>query len=104
MDAGGKLDVAVGVPVASQLQGDGRVNAGSIPAGRYAVLKHIGPYTGLHAATRGLVDWGVENGVVWKTADDGTWGAHIESYLTDPKKEPNSEKWQTEIAFQVADS
>src|SRR6516162_1902170 len=58
MDAGGKFDVAVAVPVASRLRGDGRVNAGSIPAGRYAVLKHIGPYTGLHAATRGLVDWG----------------------------------------------
>jgi effector-binding domain-containing protein len=104
MDPGGKIDVAVGVPVARALKGDGRVGPGSFPAGRYAVLTHTGPYTGLRAATGGLLDWAEKNGVAWQTSEDGTWGARIESYLTDPNEEPNPEKWQTEIAFQIGDS
>ncbi len=38
MDPNGNIDVDVGVPTATALQGDERVHAGSFAAGRYAVL------------------------------------------------------------------
>jgi len=104
MDPNGNIDVDVGVPTVTALQGDERVHAGAFAAGRYAVLIHTGPYTGLRAAHGELLDWAEKNGVAWKTSKDGAWGARIESYLTDPNVEPNAEKWQTEIAFQIADS
>ena len=30
-------------------------------------------------------------------------GIRIENYLTDPAKEPDSAKWETELAFKLAD-
>ena len=37
-----QLEVEAGVPVASAVDGDGRVQPGTLPAGRYATLLHVG--------------------------------------------------------------
>jgi hypothetical protein len=45
---------------------------------------------------------------VWDKWQSGTtgegWKARVEFYLTDPDDEPDLEKWETELAFKVADS
>jgi effector-binding domain-containing protein len=101
-----KLDLEVGVPVATPVPGDGRIFAGVFPAGRYAVAVYSGPYEGLVNATVGFLDWAKQNHIVWqKTMLDNTewWEGRVEFYITDPASEPDPQKWQTELAFLVAD-
>jgi effector-binding domain-containing protein len=101
-----KMDVELGVPVASAVPGDDRVTAAVLPAGRYAALV----YTGVENGTMGnkaLLEWGATNGLVWDTyvAENGDgFGARLESYLTDPAEEPNPAKWDTEVAIRLADA
>src|SRR5581483_12451225 len=42
--ADGQLEMEAGVPVGAPAAGDGRVEAGTLPAGRYASLVHTGSY------------------------------------------------------------
>jgi effector-binding domain-containing protein len=100
-----EMEVEVGVPVAAPVTGDERVRAGVLPAGRYAVVHHLGHYEGLYDATARLLQWGDEQGLKWDMTRTGTserWGARIEFYDTDPNEEPNPDKWLTELAFRLA--
>ena len=104
MDKG--LDIEVGFPIAAAATGSGRVSVVTLPAGRYAVTVHSGPYDELVAATAELLAWAEKNGVVWQTSIvDGVewWAGRIESYPTDPDKEPDPQKWKTELAFLIAE-
>ena len=104
VDMEGLLDMEIGWPVASAVPGEGRVSAGVFPAGRYATVLHTGHPAELEAVTGSLLAWADENGVSWKTSDNGTvWAARIEHYLTDPADEPDMNKWQTELAFLTAE-
>ena len=56
------------------------------------------------AATAALLEWGAAHGVEWDKADtpDGErWGARLEIYLTDPRDEPDMNKWVTDLAFRL---
>jgi effector-binding domain-containing protein len=98
------LEVEVGWPVASAVAGEGDIAAGVLPAGRYAVLVHTGPYDRLIEANAAMMAWGKEHNITWQTSEDWKgWGARIESYETDPAEEPDPEKWRTELAILVAD-
>jgi effector-binding domain-containing protein len=102
----GNLDIEMGWPVAKPMSGDGRVLSGVFPAGRYASLVYTGDYSGLMEATRVLVDWAKANGMVWDRWDDvngDAFRSRYESYRSDPQKEPNPAKWETEIAIKLAD-
>jgi len=104
MDKG--LDIEVGFPVSSAVPGEGRISGVVFPAGRYAVTVHSGPYDDLVAATAELLAWAEKNGIVWQTSimdNVEWWAARIESYPTDPDKEPDPKKWKTELAFLVAE-
>lgn len=99
------LEIEVGVPVAAPVAGEGRITAGTLPAGRYVTLIHRGDYSGLMDATGALLAWGEQQGLTWQTEqtpEGEVWGGRIESYLTDPQEEPDPAKWQTELAFLVA--
>jgi effector-binding domain-containing protein len=101
-----KLDVEMGVPVAATMSGDGRVSAGVLPAGRYATLVYTGPYDGLMEANRVLIDWAKEKGIAWDRWDDENGDAfrsRVEFYNTDPREEPDPQKWETEVAIKLAD-
>jgi len=107
-DMSKNLDIEVGFPVAAAVKPSGRLSAGAFPAGNYAVLMYTGSFkgTGLYQATVTLLDWAKANQIKWDTSlVDQTewWGGRIEWYLTDPQDEPDPEKWQTELAFRVAD-
>ena len=105
IDMVAELRVEAGVPVAEPMTGDGEVQAGTLPAGRYAVTVHHGPPEGLEAATGEFLAWAEEDGLRWDVTDtpDGeVWGCRLESYLSDPC-EVATEDWDTELAFRLAD-
>jgi effector-binding domain-containing protein len=107
IDMAAKLEIDVAVPVATAVTGDHRITADILPAGRYVTVLYTGPYEGLMPATADLLAWGEDQGIVWDKWPTGPtgegWRARIENYVTDPREEPDSAKWQTELAFKLAD-
>jgi len=107
IDMAAKLEIDVAVPVAAAVIGDNRIVADILPAGRYAILIYSGPYEGLMQATADLLAWAEKRGIVWDKQPAGpkgeAWRARVENYLTDPTKEPDAAKWETELAFKLAD-
>lgn len=101
-----QLLVEAGVPVVSPVADDGDVRGGTLPAGKFAVMIHTGAPDTLVAATSALLDWAQARGLTWDVSqtDAGeSWGCRLESYLTDPAQQPDTGKWQTELAFRLAD-
>jgi effector-binding domain-containing protein len=101
-----ELEVEAGVPVAATLDGDEHVVAGVLPAGRYATVVHVGHPSELAEVTGALLDWAARQGLRWDMApaDGGErWGGRLEIYLTDPSQEPDMSKWETQLAFRLAD-
>lgn len=102
-----QLDIEMGFPVASEVTGDERVTASTIPAGEYAFVLYTGDYDGLMEANRVLVDWAKDNGVKWDNWDTGDGGdafrSRFENYFTDPADEPDPAKWETEVTIKLAD-
>jgi GyrI-like small molecule binding domain len=77
-----------------------------LPAGRYATLPHTGHPDGLADATASLLSWAAEQGLAWdvtETSDGERWEARLEIYETDPAQEPDMTRWQTQLAFRLAD-
>jgi effector-binding domain-containing protein len=107
-DMSRKLDLELGWPVAAPVEGDGRVKAVVLPAGRYAVLTYTGSVKGkgLYDATVALLAWAEKKHITWKkTTIDGVewWDARYEDYLTDPAEETDPKKWETELVFLTAE-
>jgi effector-binding domain-containing protein len=107
IDMAAKLEIDVGIPVATPVTGDNHITADTLPAGQYATIVYTGPYEGLMQATADLLAWAQNKGVVWDKWATGSrgegWRARVEHYLTDPREEPNPAKWQTKLAFKLAD-
>ncbi len=100
-----RLDIEVGVPVATAAEGDGEVVAGELPAGRYAVLVHTGPTHELVEANAVLQKWAQEQQVDFDVQQEGSssiWAARLETSLTDPAAEPDPRSRRTEIAYLLA--
>ena len=106
IDMEGDLVVEVGVPVDGEVPPAGDIVTGTLPAGRYASLVHVGHPDQLRDATGRLLAWGDETGVVWDVIDTPSgsrWGCRLELYLTDPAEEPDMNRWVTRLAFRLAD-
>jgi effector-binding domain-containing protein len=100
----GPMDVELGVPVPAPVQGDARVSAGVVPAGRYATLVYSG-VTGI-TGNKALIEWATKNNIKWDRWDDANGDAfrsRVEYFLTDPAKQPDKKKWETEVAIRLAD-
>ncbi len=101
-----QLQVEAGVPVASAVADDGDIRAGTLPAGRFVVMTHTGAPETLMAATGELLNWAEARGLAWDVTatDEGeSWGCRLEFYLTNPAEQPDLSKWQTQLAFRLAD-
>jgi effector-binding domain-containing protein len=107
IDMQGQLEVEAGVPVAAAVDGaDGEIFSAVLPAGRYATVTHVGHPDDLMDLTAGLLDWAERQDLRWdmaETADGQRWGCRLETYFTDPRVEPDPGKWETELAFRLAD-
>jgi len=105
IDMEADLSLEFGVPAGAPVAGSGRVRPGVLPAGRYVVLRHIGPYDGddgLIPANAELQRWARERGVefdTWDTSEGSAWQSRVEHYLTDPAREPDPAKWETDVAY-----
>jgi effector-binding domain-containing protein len=100
------LQVEAGVPVEAPVEDEGDVRTGTLPAGQFVVMTHTGAPDTLMAATAELLGWAEARGLTWDVAqtDAGdTWGCRVEFYLTDPAEGPDLSKWQTQLAFRLAD-
>ena len=91
---GDDLDMECGVPVATAIEGEGRVQAGQLPAGKVATVTHMGPYDDLKTTWGALMGWIESEGLQ-------PAGVPWESYFTDPGEEPDQSKWRTDIFFPV---
>jgi effector-binding domain-containing protein len=102
-----ELLVEAGVPVASPVaEADGDIHGGTLPAGKFAVMTHTGAPDTLVAATAALLDWAKSRGLAFdvsKTDAGEKWGCRVEFSLTDPAEQPDTSKWQTQLAFRLQD-
>lgn len=60
----------------------------------------------LVGATRALLDWTAAQGLTWDMSPGEAgerWGSRLEIHLTDPSQEPDMSKWETQLAFRLAD-
>ncbi|RKS76737.1 effector-binding domain-containing protein [Actinomadura pelletieri DSM 43383] len=100
--ADGEMEIEAGVPVLTPIEPDGEVLAGTLPAGRYATVTYIGHPDGLLKRTTELLDWAKAEQLTWDVTND-RWACRLEIYETDPTREPDLTKWETELAFKLAD-
>ena len=91
---GKTVDLECGMPVSSAMEGQGRVEAGELPAGTVATVTHVGPYDNLPQSWSALTAWMGSQGLQ-------PAGAPWEVYVTDPGAEPDQTKWRTDIFFPV---
>jgi effector-binding domain-containing protein len=101
-----ELDVEAGVPVAAPVDGEREVLAGVLPAGRYAVTTHVGHPDELIAVTGAFLERAAAEGLRFDSADTehGTrWGCRLELLHTDPAEQPDMNKWETKLAFRLAE-
>ncbi len=107
---GEPLEIEAAAPVDGDPQGDERVRAGTLPAGRYLTLIHRGPYRSesapdLAVARNRLIAFAAEQGLVYsrQTRTGTTLPCALERYLLGPMEEPDFTKWETEFAYLVLD-
>ncbi|WP_163567161.1 GyrI-like domain-containing protein [Fodinicola feengrottensis] len=106
IDMSSHLEIEAGVPVATEVPGDEDVRPGVLPAGRYVTVTHLGSPEQLVSVVRAVLEWGGERGLRWDREDTPAgekWGCRLESYKTNPVIEPDMSKWETELAFRLAD-
>jgi effector-binding domain-containing protein len=106
IDMDGELDVEAGVPVTAPVDGEGETLAGVLPAGRYAVTTHVGHPDELIAVTGAFLDEAAAQDLTWDATETerGTrWGCRLELLHTDPAEQPDMNKWETKLAFRLAD-
>ena|SRR5690349_834054 len=104
IDMSHEMQLEAGVPVAHAVVADGSMFGAELPAGRYVTLTHRGHPQELVGVTGGLLAWAAERGIEWDSApsDRGEqWAARLEFQLTDPRVEPDMNKWETQLAFKI---
>lgn len=106
IDMARELIVEVGVPVASMPDVPDGMIAGVLPAGRYVSVTHVGHPDRLVDVVRAMLAWADERGLTWDKTDTPhgeEWGCRLEIYETNPQEEPDMNKWETVLAFRLAD-
>ncbi len=98
------MEVEAGLATACGLPGQGRIQPGALPAGRYASLVYVGNgYTG----NKTLIEWVRSRGDLafdrWDTEAGDNFCSRYERYLTDPKQEHRKKKWEIEVAIKLKD-
>ncbi len=86
--------VEAGFPVSAPIETVGDVHPLMLPGGRAVRALHVGPYETMATTYIGLQAWMAEQGF---HPADGMW----ESYLSDPRIEPDPATWRTEIVWPI---
>jgi effector-binding domain-containing protein len=105
-----EIEVAAPIPDETDPPADDTIRAGTLPAGRYATLVHIGPYRSddvpdLGDAQAALKSWTEQQGL--PTARPSKRGSSlpccVEHYRIGPPTEQDWTKWETELAYLVVE-
>jgi effector-binding domain-containing protein len=86
-----RVDVQAGFPVPEPVEGEGRIEAGELPAGRVAVAVHEGSYGTIGAAHEALDAYIHERG--------GHGASPREVYVKGPGDDPDPSHWRTEVIY-----
>ncbi|MFI6918524.1 GyrI-like domain-containing protein [Nonomuraea spiralis] len=100
-----RLVVEAGVPVAAPMEGGGDFHAATLPAGRYVTESSHGHPDRLSGVIESLLKWADEQGLAWDMTEKGGvehWGCRLELYQTDPRVEPDLNKWDIGLQFRLA--
>ena len=106
IDMEGELEVEAGMPVLSTPEPEGDIGVAVLPPGRYVTVTHVGHPNQLPGVITAVREWAERQSLEWDmTVVDGVerWACRLESYLTDPREEPDMSKWEVELAFRLAD-
>jgi effector-binding domain-containing protein len=87
-----EVDFEAGFPVDKPITAAGRVEPGELPGGRAAVTVHRGRYDELQQAHDEIGEWVLAH-------DHDPSGPVWEVYVTDPSREPDSSRWETEVVW-----
>lgn len=104
IDMRGLLEIETGFPTHKIVEGDDTVVVGILPAGRYGMLRHTGPYDELLDANAVLIGWAKEKGISWdveETPEGDRFACRLESYIVDPAEESDPQKWVTEVLIRI---
>jgi effector-binding domain-containing protein len=99
IDMDGDLEIELAAPISAGVDAEAPVRVDVLPSGRYVTLLYRGPYSGLVSANAALQDWAWERGIGWRMSAGSRWDGRIERYLTDPSREPDPARWETELAY-----
>jgi effector-binding domain-containing protein len=89
------VEVAVGFPVSASVTPEGDVTTFELPGGQVVTGMHVGSYESLESSYRELTEWAA--------AEGHSLAGHMwESYLTDPRAQPDPATWQTRITWPLA--
>lgn len=83
-----------GVPVSGPMKAMGRIKTGKLDPCKTVVGYYYGSYEKMEPAYEKIQKWAADKGIAFK---EYMW----EIYMTDPKAEPDTSKWLTEIYFPV---
>ena len=106
IDMENELEIEAGVPVAEPVPASGDLLPGVLPAGRYVTFTHVGSPDGLIGAIAQLLERAAAAGLQWDmtpSEEGDRWGCRLESYRTDPREQPDTTKWETDLLFRLAD-
>jgi effector-binding domain-containing protein len=104
IDMKGEMDMEYAIPVKDVHEGEGRVKATVLPAGRYVSIIYSG---GGYQGNKTLVEWIKVNNIPidrWDTKQGDNFAGRYEQYLTDPKVEPRKTKREILLAFKLKDA
>ena len=91
----GMMTIEAGMPLAVAAEGEGEIEATTLPGGPAAVALHRGHYDKLAETYAALERWVEAEGL---SAGAPPW----ETYVTDPADKPDPADWETEITYPLA--
>ena len=89
------VEVVVGFPVSAAVSPDGDVSPFELPGGAVVEGVHIGDYESLTDSYEQLTAWAAAEGLKLAPC---MW----ESYLSDPRSQPDPATWQTKLSWPLA--
>ncbi len=91
----GKQAMCAGRFISAQAEGDGQVEARTIPAGRFVVGEHVGPYHKVDQTYKALVQWAGDQELALASAS-------MEVYVSDPGNTPANDL-RTEVSVLIVE-
>jgi len=101
-----KLEMEFGFETRTAEATTGDLLSGVLPAGRYAELTYVGPYSHLTKVNGVLIDWCRQNGMAFdmhSEPDGDHFVSRVEFYPNGPHDEPDPDKLKTIVAIKLLD-